>query len=272
MDMEGEEIEHEVKGRMENGYRHTATLYDADPRAIFTADIPFYIDRAKKLGGRTLELACGTGRVMIPLALEGIDVCGLDYSSSMLEVLEAKLKQLPEKTQDRIQYMLGDMADFSLPGTYRLIFIPFRSFQSLETDEQAMRCLNCVHRHLEDGGQFIVNVFKPFREIGDWWVSHEEQLDFESTLESGQQITRHSVRKAYGLDRRLLYTDLIYRLTREDGVVEEYRDSIRLRYFYGDDIRKLITSAGFKIVEEYGWYDGTPVDEGNEFIFMCRKA
>ena len=102
---------------MENLYLNTAKLYDADNRAVFSADIPFYLDRAKELGDKTLELACGTGRITIPLAEEGINIWGLDYSRSMLEVLKAKLNKVSEK--------------------FKLIFIPFRSFQSLEIDKQA---------------------------------------------------------------------------------------------------------------------------------------
>lgn len=258
--------------RVENLYLNTAKLYDADNRAVFSADIPFYLDRAKQLGGKTLELACGTGRITIPLAEEGIQVWGLDYSSSMLEVLKAKIAGLSGESQRNIHTVLGDMTDFSLSEKFKLIFIPFRSFQSLGTDEQALQCLSCVHHHLEKEGQFIINVFKPIKEIGGWWINLDEHLDFESTLESGEKVTRHSINKAFDLDQRLLFTDYIYRLYKNDGQIDEYHDRIRLRYFYGNDLRKLITASGFTIVEEYGWYDGTPVDEGKEFIFVCSRT
>lgn len=257
---------------MENLYLNIAKLYDADNRAVFSADIPFYLDRAKKLDGKTLELACGTGRITIPLAEEGINIWGLDYSSSMLEVLESKVMQLTEQLQHNVHTVLGDMTNFSLPEKFKLIIIPFRSFQALENDEQALQCLSCVHQNLEDEGQFIINVFKPIKEIGEWWINPNEHLDFTSTLEGGEQITRNSIKRALDLDKRLLFTDYIYRLYNNDSLIEEYHDSIRLRYFYGDDIRELITSSGFKIDEEYGWYDGSPVNEGNEFIFVCSKA
>jgi SAM-dependent methyltransferase len=258
--------------RVENLYLNTAKLYDADNRAVFLADIPFYLERAKKLGGKVLELACGTGRITIPLAKEGINIWGLDYSNSMLDVLKDKTSKLSEKSQHKILGILGDMTDFSLSEQFKLIFIPFRSFQSLETDKQALQCLSCVRNHLEDDGQFIINVFKPIKEIGEWWINLDEHLDFESTIEGGERVTRHSIKKAYDIDKRLLYTDFIYRLYKHDGSVEEYHDSIRLRYFYGDDLRELIKNSGFEINEEYGWYDGTPINEGMEFIFVCSKV
>lgn len=247
-------------------------LYDCDNRRIFSADIPFYRERAKKSGGHVLELACGTGRITIPLAEAGINIQGLDYSESMLEVLEEKVRKQPQIIRSYLRFVHGDMRDFALPDTFKLIFIAFRSFQSLKTDEEAQKCLACVHKHMEDDGEFMINVFKPLKEMGDWWVNHQEQLDFQSTLETGEKVTRHSIRRAIDTERRLLYTDYIYRIYHHDGSVEALKDRIRLRYFYGDDLRGLLQNAGFKIAEEYGWYDGTPVDEGSEFIFVCQKA
>lgn len=98
---------------MENLYLNTAKLYDADNRDLFSADIPFYLERANKLGGKTLELACGTGRITIPLAENGINIWGLDYSSSMLDVLNAKVSKLSENAQQNIHSILGDMINFS---------------------------------------------------------------------------------------------------------------------------------------------------------------
>lgn len=257
---------------MDNLYMNTAELYDADNRKVFAADIPFYLEWAKKLGGNALELACGTGRVTIPLAEAGIPIWGLDYSPPMLDVLRRKISRLPDTVQRQLHTIHGDMTGFNLPETFKLIFIPFRSFQSLASDEDAMQCLSSVHRHLENDGRFILNVFNPLKEIGDWWIHLEENLDFESTLDSGERVTRHSIRKAYDPALRHLYTDFIYRVYRHDGTTAEHRDSIRLRYFYEEDIVRLITAAGFAIDEAYGWYDGRPVHEGNEFILVCRKG
>ncbi|EFM09200.1 Methyltransferase type 12 [Paenibacillus curdlanolyticus YK9] len=256
---------------MDNRYASTAQWYDADNRAVFQADIPFYIARAQQLGGQVLELACGTGRITIPLAEAGISVTELDYSPQMLEVLQEKLQPKPDLAKQHIRIAQGNMTSFSLSESFSLIFIPFRSFQLLETDEQALQCLHAVVSHLADNGQFILNVFRPYGEISDAWIQREEQLDFESYLPTREKVTRHSIKKACDTDRRLLYTDFIYRLHKQDGAVEAFHDSLRLRYFYGDELRALIQQAGLTIIEEYGWYDGSPVEAGHEFIFVCQK-
>jgi ubiquinone/menaquinone biosynthesis C-methylase UbiE len=250
---------------------NTAKWYDADNREVFQADIPFYLERALRLGGNTLELACGTGRITIPLAKAGVSVYGLDYSESMLEVLNDKIRKLPLSTGRKLRSIHGDMTNFSLEEQFRLIFIPFRSFQALENDEQALQCLQSVYRHLEDNGQFIINVFRPLKEMGDWWRNSEEQLDFTSSLPTGETLTRHSIRSSIHTNERLLYTDYIFRLYRHDGIIEERHDKLRLRYYYGEELRGLLHSTGFRIDEEYGWYDGRPVSEGHEYIWVCSK-
>lgn len=257
---------------MVNSYVNIARLYDADNRDVFTEDIPFYLNKAQHLGGKALELACGTGRVTIPLAEAGIHIWGLDFSKSMLNILEEKKSKLSVGCQQHLHIIHGDMSNFSLSEKFNLIIIPFRSFQALEDDEQAFRCLSHVHQHLEEDGQFIINVFKPIKEFGDWWINTKEKLDFEANYDGYEKVTRHSIRKHYDTTLRLLYTEYIYRLYSRDGDIEEYRDPIRLRYFYEEDIKTLLQQAGFIIEEAYGWYDGTPLNEGNEFIFVCKKA
>jgi ubiquinone/menaquinone biosynthesis C-methylase UbiE len=55
-----------------------ARLYDAFQ---FEADLPFYCDLARRCGGRVLEVACGSGRVLLHLVEHGFDVVGVDISS-----------------------------------------------------------------------------------------------------------------------------------------------------------------------------------------------
>jgi len=55
-------------------------------------DLEFYVDLAKANGGSVLELACGTGRILLPIARQGISIHGVDNSLPMLDVLQDKLR------------------------------------------------------------------------------------------------------------------------------------------------------------------------------------
>jgi ubiquinone/menaquinone biosynthesis C-methylase UbiE len=77
-------------------YSVTAKHYDA-AYAIKQdlVDLPFYLDLAKRSGGPALEIACGTGRVLLPIAREGIVIDGVDNSLPMLRVLKSRIENEP---------------------------------------------------------------------------------------------------------------------------------------------------------------------------------
>src|SRR6185503_13374195 len=123
----------------------------------YKVDIDFYVAAAKAARGPVLELACGTGRVMIPCLEAGADVDGLDLRADMLDALRRKAAAkglVPRVVQ-------GDMRDFTMPRRYSLITIPFRAFLHLQTTDDQLRALRCVRDHLEPGGALLFNVFHP---------------------------------------------------------------------------------------------------------------
>ena len=91
-----------------------ARLYDA---FIFEDDLPFYLDLAKAQGQRVLEVACGSGRVVVPLARAGFDVVGVDVSRSMLALAREKLDA--EGLAGRAELLEADMRRFDLEPPWR---------------------------------------------------------------------------------------------------------------------------------------------------------
>ena len=79
-------------------YRAGAKHYDdAYSVKVDLADRDFYLDLAEEYGRPVLELGCGTGRITIPVARQGVDITGLDASPSMLGVLRRKLVEEPQQ-------------------------------------------------------------------------------------------------------------------------------------------------------------------------------
>ena len=92
--------------------------------------------------GPVLELDCGTGRVLIPTAREGIDITGIDLSEHMLDICRTKLAQESDEVQARTRIVRADTRDFDLGTQFKLMTIPFRPFQHLITVEDQLACLN----------------------------------------------------------------------------------------------------------------------------------
>jgi SAM-dependent methyltransferase len=89
-------------------------------------DLPFYLDLADQSGGPVLEIACGTGRVLLPISRKGIEICGVDNSRPMLDVLNQNLALEPQEVRQRITVHEGDMRSFRLNRKFPLVMIPFR--------------------------------------------------------------------------------------------------------------------------------------------------
>ncbi len=64
--------------------RSCPELYDLE-HAGFDDDIELYLRLAEVVGDPILELGCGTGRVLAPLAKAGFRVTGIDVSRPMLD-------------------------------------------------------------------------------------------------------------------------------------------------------------------------------------------
>jgi len=73
------------------------------------------------------------------------------------------------------------------------------------------------------------------------------------------------------LNNQIIYPELIYYVTNQDGIEEKIVEPLALKYYYEEQMRNLLQSNGFKIVEEMGYYDRRPISEGPELIFICKK-
>src|SRR6516162_2721962 len=105
-----------------------STFDDGDLYDLMTKGIPygldFYVALAREANGPVLDIACGTGRILLPCLQAGVDIEGLDLFEPMLKTLRAKATALG--LAPRLHH--ADMSDFSLPRRYGLLMIPFNAF------------------------------------------------------------------------------------------------------------------------------------------------
>jgi SAM-dependent methyltransferase len=116
--------------------------------------LPFYQRLIAAGGSHVLGLACGTGRLTVPLAATGADITGVDQSPSMLE---AALNRAA-RDQVTVLFQEGDMRDYDLGREFRLIFVSTSSFSHLQEHEESESCLRCTRKHLAPGGSFVIDI------------------------------------------------------------------------------------------------------------------
>jgi SAM-dependent methyltransferase len=235
-----------------------ARTYDAvyervrDP----SGDRAFYLELARETGGPVLELGCGTGRTLIPIAEAGIDCMGLDASPAMLRVLR-------EKAPD-VSTVQGDMRDFDLGRRFRLVTIPFRALSHLHDVEAQLACLACVRRHLEKDGTFAFDVFDPnLAMIAKGELPESPTATFEH---DGREMRRFEVVR-YDIPKQVLTVTFRF----EGGPPELTGTAeVRLRWFYRYELEHLLARAGFTDLRFFGAFDRSPWGTGDETIVVAR--
>ena len=259
---------------MEEYDRTDAAFYDYHSTGV-EGDVAFYVEEARKAGSPVLELACGTGRILIPVAQAGVEVVGVDRSPSMLAVARRKVADLPEEVQDRITLLDGDMRDFTLDQRFHLVMIPYRSFLHLLTIEDQRRALVCVRDHLADEGRLILNVFDPRLDI---IAAHEHPLgqamkrmsEFEHP-ETGRTVVVWDSRR-YDPAGQFVREYFIFEELDEAGTVSrKWYVPLTLRYIYRYEMQHLFELAGFRVEALYGDFSRGPFRHGGEQVWIAKK-
>ncbi len=108
-------------------YGTTAEFYDHIGAYRDRQDVDFYIEMAKAAHGPVLEIGCGMGRVLLPLARAGVEILGMDLSPSMLSLCRERLTREPNEAPRRVQLHEGDMRQFEFSRRFQssaeLIFL-----------------------------------------------------------------------------------------------------------------------------------------------------
>ena len=254
-----------------NLYINTSNLYDLDQRDNLIADIPFYMDYAKKQNGHILELGCGTGRVSIELAKAGFSVTGLDLSEKMLEIYKDKVSTLQNDEQNRINIINGNMASFKIDTKFSLIIAPFRAFQSLTQENDIQNCLNCIKNHLDIDGIFIINVFRPNKVLDESWCSGENIQWERDDPKTGFHVIKKDVREKINIKNQIIYPRFIFEIADKEGKINKIYEDLELKYYYYEQLKTILEENGFTITEEYGWYDKSKIENGRELIMICKQ-
>jgi hypothetical protein len=165
------------------------------------------------------------------------------------------------------------MRDFRVDRRFTLATIPFRAFQHLLTAGDQLACLNCVYRHLADGGVLILDIFNPsldFLVNGPIGEEFGEEPEF-STPDGRRVIRRH---KIVSRDRfaQVSQVELIYCVTHPDGREERLVHAFPFRYLFRFEAEHLLARAGFHVEHLYADYDRSAHgSKPGELLFVARK-
>jgi SAM-dependent methyltransferase len=206
----------------------------------------FYERHAREAGGHIHEPMCGSGRFLLPLLAQGLDVSGSDTSPEMLAACRERGRQLGLT----LRLEQRALQELTCPEPPRLIFIPSGSFGLLLDDPAVRQALQRVHDVLAPGGMFLVEAERLLPVSADSsWLSQY----------SGAANITHSLHR--------------YELVKDGQLLATELEDFRVRSYASDEFRALLEQAGFGDIQALKPYDDAPADESDDaIVFRCRKA
>lgn len=208
-------------------------------------DVDFYIDCAHRFGGPILELACGTGRLTIPLARAGFTVCGLDLSPTMLAEAQRKSHGLAPAPR----WLSGDMRDFALGERFGLIIIAFNSIAHLYTRDDAERCLAAVRQHLAADGRFVLAFLNPRIDLLARRADDVREVARYPDPDTGGDVV---VTETARYDNATQMNHVLWRYTTGREAVTR---SLAMRIWFPEELTSLLHYNGFAVESRYGAFD-----------------
>jgi len=225
-----------------------------------SGDAAFYRALAQETGGPVLEMGCGTGRVLLPIAALGIPCVGVDASPAMLAVLRSK------NPPPNLELVEARMESFDLGGRrFALVICAFRAFQHLLEIDAQLATLANIRKHLAPGGEFAFDVFDPKLA---WLVAPGDTERIDATFMLDGVQTRRFARTTR-VDQATQTLDLTFRFDPEPPDARG-KKTVRLRWFHRYEIEHLLARAGFTDLAIYGGYDKRPWRPEGDTVIVAR--
>jgi SAM-dependent methyltransferase len=222
----------------------------------------FYLEQARSAGGPVLELMCGSGRFLVPLLQQGIDIDGSDASADMLQACRAKCESLGLKTNLYQQ----SIEETKLQRKYELIIIPASSF-ILIIDKQAVKIsLKKIYEHLQPGGKLILEIDTPEaagkpRVWAGRWVERPD----------GANLVFSSL-SSYDKREKIESAIHKYELFKDGRLLETEQENFAMRFYEKDVFKAMLEDAGLiniKVIKAY--QDAEPEENDHTIVFIAEK-
>ncbi len=250
-------------------YELIAPYYDLE-HADYQDDVDLYLNYAAASGSPVLEIGCGTGRLLEPLARRGLKIVGVDTSPAMLARARARLDE--QGLLKRVELVEGDARTLRLNQRFRLAFVALSSFAHFTTRTAQRAVLATLHYHLLPGGTLILDL--PNADVRRYQQA-EGQLFHQgtwTTQNQGEMVT-HLVAAAGDTEGRTLHLTHFYDVYTQGGSLRRTVAQTTLALLSPGEAELLIESSGFQLLHLFGDYNLNPCEgESPRLIVVAERA
>jgi SAM-dependent methyltransferase len=248
-----------------------ARFYDLDVLDV-AYDAELYLRVAREVDGPVLELAVGSGRLAVPLALAGHRVVGVDHDAAMLERARARWDEARGPIErERLSLHEADLAAFRSDETFSLAFIAVNTFLLAHDDKARLTILGAMREQLRPGGAAVVEVSTP---------DDEELATFDGRLqlewlredpETGDSVAK-LVSARHDPECACVTLHQLFEWTpRTGGPVQRVTRSDDLHLVSADRLVSLAQEAGFDGVEVWGDHLSIPYGPGSHRAILVAR-
>jgi SAM-dependent methyltransferase len=245
-----------------------------------TRDIAFFTRLAARVKpSRVLELACGSGRVTLPLAEEGtrsgFTVTGLELAPEMLEMAQRRREEAAPDVREALTLVEGDIRSWAAPEPFDLIVTPCSSLCHLLTLEDQIAAWRRAYDNLAPGGRFVVDVSMPdLAAYADSFTTPPReimQIDRDKTdPETGVRLIRYRTTR-YAAHEQRARIRYIYDKFAGGPAPERYVSDYESHVYFPRELELLFRLAGFEVEEVVGDYDGGPLNARSRSVIMTGR-
>ena len=243
----------------------SADMYEIDETETY--DVEFMLACLGTTPKRVLEIACGSGRILVPLAKAGHTVDGLDFDEAMLAKIPAKAEGL-----DNITWRTADVIADDWGTGYDVVVIAGNFLMNIVSEEGPERAqkvlLEKAKRALKPGGMLYIDYNHTFYPE-QWYVHPGERVIWEGTDSSGTTGRMSLCDSIYDSENCLICAIRRYELETSSG--EKIRKELPAvkHYVSLEQIHTWLAEEGFRIEKEYGDYAGNPIGETTGRAIIC---
>lgn len=252
---------------------HVAEIYDQ-----YESDLDD-VDLIRRLIGssqhiRILEPFCGTGRILLPLALDGHALHGMDQSSAMLSRASSKIGQVTPESQEGITLACADVLRVEWPVDFDLVILGCNCFYELASPAEQEACIASASRSLKRGGHLFIDNDHMEGDLAPSWqdvgVIHPSLC---GTCSDGTLV--ESTRETLWCDvpNKLVRFRRRTRVILPTGEVMEQEYVQQKHPVSKREVQTWLEQHDFVIENIYGDYNGAPyTDSAPRAIFWARRA
>ncbi len=221
-----------------------------------------------------LDLACGTGRLLVPWVAGGLDVDGVDAAPDMI----AACREAAARAGCRPDLYVQPMHLLDLPRRYGAI-VMCGAFGIGGSRAQDLEALRRAHAHLRPGGVLVLDC-ETGEYDGERWRRWQPSPPDETEPPPDERRAAPDGCE-YALRHRTVELDVEARSMRRELQAWQWRDGVLVAHETHDltvnlyepaEIVAALEAAGFAEVEVLGGYHGGPPTGDERFLVYVGRG